>query len=149
MRWWVINFLFLLAIAKHYSWEKFGEYRDSSPGLSLIFEVDEIYKSQPRIRVAVVKSTCWLYIKVAGDIPQNTRGKSPAPHLNDSPASPIELAKTPRKKISSCQDYFKIWKLSVQNDYMCVAKIFTWSQRLMADLYFAGTKDLWEFYQAL
>ena len=26
-----------------------------------------------------MKSTCWFYIKVAGDIPRNTRGKFPAP----------------------------------------------------------------------
>ena len=37
------------------------------------------YTKKAGIRVAVVKSTCWFYIKVTGDIPQNTRGKSPAP----------------------------------------------------------------------
>ena len=26
-----------------------------------------------------MKSTCWFYIKIAGDTPQNTRAKSPAP----------------------------------------------------------------------
>ena len=55
------------------------EKKTTYPGLSLIFEVGgDVYKKIAGIRVAVVKSTCWLYIKVAGDVPQNTRGKSPA-----------------------------------------------------------------------
>ena len=45
-------------------------------GLSLIFEVGGDLQKIAGVRVAAVKSTCWFYIKVAGDRPQNMRGKS-------------------------------------------------------------------------
>ena len=86
-----VCFLLIGTCTKHIKLHGFNLWRQvvtpghDYPGLSLIFKVGRDLHKIARIRVAVLRSAGWCYIKVARDVPQNMLENPGSLAVNDSP----------------------------------------------------------------